>query len=137
MNIHSASRNFQEAGIVYFAFQADAEGRGATLAVNSTVTGGNLTPDGIAIDVTDSNQLKNAEGSPVTPDVRLKCSTVINAAGLDAQAIAGVSDALPASEPDSPAAAQLELLFFVKLLFTKAAHLVLLSIEVVSKSRQH
>jgi hypothetical protein len=120
----------------FLPFQADAEGRGATLAVNSTVTGGNLTPDGIAIDVTDSNQLKNAEGSPVAPDVRLKCSTVINAAGLDAQAIAGVSDDLPASESDSPAAAQLELLIFVKLLFTKAAHFVLLSIEVVSKSRQ-
>jgi len=55
----------------------DAENSGATLALLSTVTGGAVTGWGIRLDITSN-------GDPISLD----CRTVINAAGLGAQAIA-------------------------------------------------
>ncbi|GAQ81398.1 hypothetical protein KFL_000790230 [Klebsormidium nitens] len=70
------------------AFLAEAEDHGAVLAVNSTVTGGEISQNGISLEVTDSTDLRSAEGAPVPPTMRLSCSAVVNAAGLDAQATA-------------------------------------------------
>lgn len=72
--------------------KAEAEAHGAVLAANSTVTGGKVSAEGITVEVTDSADLRNADGAPVPPTMRLNCSTVVNAAGLDAQAIAKVKE---------------------------------------------
>ena len=64
----------------------DAENNGATLACLSTVTGGEITERGIALDVA-------CDGENMT----LECTTVINSAGLGAQAIAASLRGMPQS----------------------------------------
>ncbi len=66
------------------ALQGDAEDRGAVLALNSPVTGGETGAGGIVL-----------ETGGDTP-ARLACRSVVNSAGLDATAIAATLDGLPA-----------------------------------------
>jgi L-2-hydroxyglutarate oxidase LhgO len=67
------------------AFERDARARGADLALESPVTGGEFSGDGISLDV---------GGSAPT---RVHCRTVVNAAGLYAQAVARSIAGLPAA----------------------------------------
>ena len=64
----------------------DAENNGASLALLSTVTGGKISEQGIRLDVTSGGERMS-----------LDCSTVINAAGLGAQAIARSLRGMPES----------------------------------------
>jgi len=62
----------------------DAENAGATLALQSTVTGGKITEQGIALEI-------NCEGETISLD----CTTVINSAGLGAQNFATALHGMP------------------------------------------
>ncbi len=64
----------------------DAENNGATLALHSAVTGGRVTGRGIMIDVESDGE-----------SISLDCTTVINSAGLGAQAIAASLHGMPQS----------------------------------------
>ena len=64
----------------------DAENRGATLALQSSVTGGKITERGISLDVSCEGEL-----------LSLDCTTVINSAGLGAQGFAASLHGMPPS----------------------------------------
>ena len=65
------------------ALQGDAEDSGAMVAFLSPVTGGSAQEDGIILDVGGTNPM------------RLKCRTVINAAGIPAPDLAGMLSGFP------------------------------------------
>lgn len=65
------------------ALQGEAEDHGAVLAVLSPVTGGRVTDDGIVVEVGGADP------------TRLACRTLVNAAGLSAQAVAAAIDGVP------------------------------------------
>ena len=67
------------------AYLGDAENHGAALALNSPVTAGKITGDGIVIDVAGKEPMQ------------IVCKTVINAAGHGAQAVARNIQGIPAS----------------------------------------
>lgn len=60
------------------AIVGDAERHGAVLALNSTLSGGQIEVDGIVLEVEDASENTS----------RLKADVVVNAAGLGAQAVA-------------------------------------------------
>ena len=65
----------------------DAERKGAVLAVNSTVLGGEVVADGIVLDI----------GSDTDEAVRIHAGTVVNCAGLGAQGVSRRLHGLPAA----------------------------------------
>lgn len=83
--LESPSSGIFDTHAYMLALQGEAEERGAMIAFLSPVTGGEVRPDGIVLDV----------GGP--EPVSLLCRSVINAAGLGAQplarAVAGIPDA--------------------------------------------
>lgn len=87
--LHSPLTGIVDSHGLMLAFLGDAESRGAVLALKSPVTGGRATSGGIVLDV-------GGEGA-----MSLTCRTVINCAGLGAQAVSrridGVkADSIPA-----------------------------------------
>ena len=67
------------------AYLGDAQAHGASLALGSPVLGGAVEDDGIRLDVGGAEPMS------------LKCTSVINSAGLNAQAVAGSISGLPSS----------------------------------------
>ncbi len=66
------------------SYLGDAENNGATLVLNSPVTGGHISDDGIVLDIGGAEPMQ------------LACNTVINAAGHSAPAVARLIKGIPA-----------------------------------------
>lgn len=77
----SPSTGIIDSHALMLAYQGDAEAKGAVIAFNSKVTGGRITEDGIELEVAST-------ADPTEPALRLRCRSVVNAAGLHAQAVA-------------------------------------------------
>jgi len=80
----SPSTGVIDAHGLMLAYLGDAEGHGAALAVASPVVSGAVTRDGIVLDVGGAEPME------------LLCDTVINSAGLNAQAVARSIEGIPA-----------------------------------------
>jgi L-2-hydroxyglutarate oxidase LhgO len=79
----SPSTGIIDAHGLMLAYLGDAEEHGAALALVSPVVSGAVTPDGIVLHVSGAEPTE------------LLCNTVINSAGLNAQAVAGSIDGIP------------------------------------------
>ena len=77
----SPSTGIIDSHALMLAYQGEAEAKGAVVAFNSKVVGGGVTEDAIQIDVASTT-------APDEPPLRLSCRSVVNAAGLHAQAVA-------------------------------------------------
>ena len=78
--------------------QADAEVHGATFALNSSVTHGNVSADGIELYVCDTEALRSKDVSHQRDDaskIVLCAKTVVNAAGLNAILLARSLNGFP------------------------------------------
>jgi L-2-hydroxyglutarate oxidase LhgO len=75
--VHSPSTGIVDSHALILSYLGDAENAGASLALNSPVLGGEITDDGIVLEVGGDEPIE------------ILCNTVINAAGLYAQAVAG------------------------------------------------
>ncbi len=82
--LHSPSTGIFDSHAYMLSLQGDAENHGAVLAFLSRVTGGTVGGDGITLDV-------SCGGETMT----LGCRTLINAAGLGAQGVAGALRGFP------------------------------------------
>lgn len=82
--LHSPSTGILDSHAYMLSLQGDAENKGATIAFLSTVSGGAITDGKISINVC-------GEGG----SMKLACDTLINAAGLGAQAIASAITGFP------------------------------------------
>jgi L-2-hydroxyglutarate oxidase LhgO len=80
----SPSTGILDSHALMLALQGDAENSGAAFAFLSTVNGGEVTGDGLILDVAGE-----------TGNMRLACGTVINTAGLGAQAVAAAICGMP------------------------------------------
>jgi L-2-hydroxyglutarate oxidase LhgO len=80
----SPSTGIIDSHALMLAYLGDAENHGATLALNSPVTGGAVTGDGIVLDIGGSAPLQ------------LRCNLVVNAAGHGAPVISRRIDGIPA-----------------------------------------
>ncbi len=78
--LHSPSTGIIDSHAVMLAFQGDAEARGAVIAFNSEIKAGRITDDGIEVEI------GSTVGEPAT--MRLRCRSLVNAAGLGAQGVA-------------------------------------------------
>ncbi|VTU24567.1 L-2-hydroxyglutarate oxidase LhgO [Variovorax sp. SRS16] len=83
--LHSPSTGIVDSHGLMLAYLGDAEAHGATLALQSPVLSGDATHDGIVL------QVGGDEPSTVL------CRTVVNAAGLGAQRVAGAIAGMPAA----------------------------------------
>lgn len=81
--LYSPSSGIIDTHELMLALLADAQSHGAVLALNSPVTGGRVTGDGIAVDVGGAEAMT------------LKCRICINAAAFGAQKIAAAMDGVP------------------------------------------
>jgi L-2-hydroxyglutarate oxidase LhgO len=79
--LHSPSTGVVDSHAVMLAYQGDAEARGAVVAFNSPVIGGQIEEDGIVLEV---GSAADAAAAPL----RLRCRSVVNSAGLHAQPVA-------------------------------------------------
>ncbi len=66
---------------VMLAYQGDLESKGSVIAFNSAVTGGRVSDAGIELEVASTTE-------PGAPTTQLRCRSVINSAGLNAQEVA-------------------------------------------------
>lgn len=82
--LHSPSTGIFDSHAYMLSLQGDAENHGAVLAFLSRVSGGTVGGDGITLDV-------SCGGDTMT----LGCRTLINAAGLGAQGVAGALRGFP------------------------------------------
>ncbi|MET2829944.1 NAD(P)/FAD-dependent oxidoreductase [Mesorhizobium shangrilense] len=81
----SPSTGIIDGHALMLSLRGDAEAAGASFAFLTTVTGATATPDGIEI------RTQDADGEPFA----LQAGALINAAGLDAQALAGRIEGFP------------------------------------------
>lgn len=81
--LHSPSTGIVDSHALMLSYLGDAQYHGALLAVNSRVVAGHADSRGIVLDVTGE--------APMT----VRCRTVINAAGLGAQQVAGCIAGMP------------------------------------------
>lgn len=81
----SPSTGIVDGHALMLSLRGDAEAAGASFAFLTTVTGATATPDGIEI------RTQDADGEPFA----LQAGALINAAGLDAQALAGRIEDFP------------------------------------------
>ncbi|MDH3239874.1 MAG: NAD(P)/FAD-dependent oxidoreductase [Alphaproteobacteria bacterium] len=81
--LYSPSSGIIDTHELMLALLGDAEAHGAVLALNSPVSGGRVTGDGIEVDVGGAEAMT------------LKCRICINAAGFGAQKIAAAMDGVP------------------------------------------
>ncbi len=77
----SPSTGIIDSHALMLSYQGDAEAKGAVIAFNSKVTGGRVTEDGIDIEVASTTDAEE-------PALHLRCRSVVNSAGLHAQAVA-------------------------------------------------
>jgi L-2-hydroxyglutarate oxidase LhgO len=77
----SPSTGIVDSHALMLAYQGDAEAKGAVIAFNSTVVGGQVAEDAIELEVASTTD-------PSEPPLRLRCRTVVNSAGLHAQEVA-------------------------------------------------
>ncbi|MEJ8849659.1 NAD(P)/FAD-dependent oxidoreductase [Variovorax rhizosphaerae] len=84
--LHSPSTGIVDSHALMLSYLGDAERHGATLALQSPVTGGAADDDGVALEV----------GGPES--MRIHCRTVVNAAGLGAQRVAKAIAGMPAEQ---------------------------------------
>jgi L-2-hydroxyglutarate oxidase LhgO len=82
--LHSPSTGIIDSHALMLAYQGEAEEHGASLALRSPVLGGRVGRGGIELDVGGASPL------------RLRCRTVINAAGLHAHELARRIEGVPA-----------------------------------------
>jgi L-2-hydroxyglutarate oxidase LhgO len=80
--LHSPSTGVVDSHGLMLAYLGDAENHGAVLALQSKVESGKVTPDGIVLHVGGAEEMT------------ILCKTVINAAGLHAQAVASSIEGL-------------------------------------------
>ncbi|KAL3688504.1 hypothetical protein R1sor_014813 [Riccia sorocarpa] len=88
----SPSTGIVDSHAFMLALQTDAEATGMTLALNSKVTRGGVTADGIELVVAESSSESPSENEQMILSAKL----VVNAAGLHAQSVARRIDGLPA-----------------------------------------
>jgi len=81
--LHSPSTGIVDSHALMLSLQGDLEGAGGVVALKSSVVGAECLDDGIVLDSIDGT--------------RLRCKSVVNAAGLGAPALARQFDGLPAA----------------------------------------
>jgi L-2-hydroxyglutarate oxidase LhgO len=81
--LHSPSTGIVDSHALMLSLQGDLEGAGGVVALKSSVVGAECLDDGIVLDSIDGT--------------RLRCRSVVNAAGLGAPALARQFDGLPAA----------------------------------------
>jgi L-2-hydroxyglutarate oxidase LhgO len=81
--LHSPSTGIVDSHGLMLAYVGDMESRGGMIAFHSPVTGGRVVARGVELDVGG------------TDPIRLHCRTVVNSAGLHAQAVARSIDGVP------------------------------------------
>ena len=83
----SPSTGIIDSHSLMLSYQGDAEAKGAVIAFNSKVAGGRVGEDGIELEVAST-------ADPDEPPLRLRCRSVVNSAGLHAQAVARTLEGL-------------------------------------------
>jgi L-2-hydroxyglutarate oxidase LhgO len=84
--LHSPSTGIVDSHALMLAYLGDAQNAGASLALQSEVVEGKATPDGVVLQVRSNGDVASYQ-----------CRTVINAAGLGAQQVAGAIAGMPAA----------------------------------------